>query len=185
MQSVQRADTCSATHWCDPFSAGAGWGRALRHGVKSVRPQAVQLSLRATSPRKRRTSRRTEFWKPTNDDELRSTGRLDTVPGVSSPGSPCEPPGGILDTQSHPEFQPTQLHLKDIYATLPNASGAIDTTSRRRLESQCTRHSCASTAVLQCARRCLSRWGLAPTEAVACLAGRDAAQTGTACRQSS
>ena len=52
----------------------------------------------------------------------------------------------FLDTKSHPEFQTTQLHPKDIYATLPNASGAIDITSCRRLESQCTRHSCTPTA---------------------------------------
>jgi hypothetical protein len=59
------------------------------------------LSL-APPSRKRRTSRRTECWKPRNDDGLRSTGRLDnTVPGVSSPGSPREPPGTV-----YPEVPP-------------------------------------------------------------------------------
>ena len=58
VQCVQRADTCSAMHWCALLSAGAWMAEcALRHGVKVVRPQAVQLSFRATPPLQRRTSR--------------------------------------------------------------------------------------------------------------------------------
>jgi hypothetical protein len=69
---------------------------------------------------------------------LRCAGRLDTVLGVSATGSPCEPPAGTSGSLSPPRV-PTQLHSKDIYATLPQGSRTIDGVGAHS-------HSCALTA---------------------------------------
>jgi hypothetical protein len=106
--------TCSATHWCEPFAV-------------SLTAEAKNLSTNGVL----------EADKP-SDDELRSTGRLDTVPGVSSPGSPRESPGGISGYAVPPRVPahaaPPQGHLCNAAQRLPTSSRKQDTRLADRVQ---------------------------------------------------